>query len=61
MPQSAPRESILVKRYGHTRLYDTNAARYRTVDELRDWEANGVRFAVIDAETGNDVTQVLLA
>lgn len=60
MPQSAPSEPILVKRYGYARLYDTHAARYRTVDELRDWAATGVRFAVVDAESGNDVTQVLL-
>ena len=62
MSQSVPRsEPILVKRYGYSRLYDTRAARYRTVDELRDWEDHGIRFAVIDAETGRDVTQVMLS
>lgn len=51
----------LVKRYGGVRLYDTEAARYVTLAELRDWQARGVAFAVIDAETGQDVTKVLLA
>lgn len=60
-PQFPPSEPMLVKRYAHSRLYDTVAARYRTVDELRYWAESGVRFAVIDAESGHDVTQVLLA
>lgn len=60
--QETPRSpSILIKRYAQSRLFDTTAEQYRTVDELRHWAETGVRFAVIDAETGNDVTQVLLA
>ena len=61
MSETPRRESILVKRYAHSRLFDTTAAQYRTVDELRHWAETGVRFAVVDAETGHDVTQVLLA
>ena len=57
-PQDAP---ILVKRYDRIRLYDTAAARYRTTDELRQWEKNGIPFVVIDTETGDDITRVLLA
>jgi polyhydroxyalkanoate synthesis regulator protein len=57
-PQYAP---ILVKRYGRSRLYDTVAARYVSVDDLRAWAADGTRFVVRDTETGDDVTRVLLA
>jgi len=51
----------LVKRYGRVRLYDTEAARYVTVAELRTWLAQGLAFVVIDTETGRDITRVLLA
>jgi polyhydroxyalkanoate synthesis regulator protein len=61
MPETPQREPILVKRYAYSRLYDTTAAQYRTVDELRHWAETGVRFAVVDVETGHDVTQALLA
>jgi len=57
-PQYAP---ILVKRYAGSRLYDTVALRYLTVSDLREWADNYVRFVVIDSETGDDVTRVVLA
>ncbi len=52
---------ILVKRYARGRLYDTARACYVTVDDLRRWQWDGVRFLVRDADTGDDVTAVLLA
>jgi polyhydroxyalkanoate synthesis regulator protein len=57
-PGFSPR---LVKRYGRSRLYDTVALRYLSVDDLRAWDACGIPFVVIDAETGGDITRVLLA
>ncbi|MFY9968500.1 MAG: polyhydroxyalkanoate synthesis regulator DNA-binding domain-containing protein [Roseiarcus sp.] len=54
------RKSILVKRYGRSRLYDTTARRYVSVEQLRAWAAEGVALAVIDAEDGKDVTRDLL-
>jgi polyhydroxyalkanoate synthesis regulator protein len=57
----AAQAPILVKRYARSRLYDTMAARYLTVATLRRWQATGVAFVVVDAETGGDVTRVLLA
>lgn len=51
---------ILIKRYAHSRLYDTLAARYVTVAELRQWAADNVRFTVVDTETGDDITRVVL-
>lgn len=52
---------ILVKRFGRSRLYDTAEGRYVTVDELRQRQRDGIAFWVQDAETGADVTRVLLA
>ena len=51
----------LVKRYGRRRLYDTQAACYVTLADLRSWALKGIPFTVIDAETGDDITRVLLA
>ncbi len=61
MPASQTNSPILVKRYARSRLYDTASRRYVTVEQLRNWVAEGVAFAVIDTETGADVTRVLLA
>jgi polyhydroxyalkanoate synthesis regulator protein len=52
------REPTVIKRYARSRLYDTAANRYVTSDELRGRKEP---FKVIDVETGDDVTQVLLA
>lgn len=51
----------LIKRYARSRLYDTQAARYVTLADLREWRARGLAFTVIDAETNQDITGVLLA
>ena len=52
---------IIVRRYARSRLYDTAAGRYLTVDDLRQWLKDGVAFQVHDRETGEDITRVLLA
>jgi polyhydroxyalkanoate synthesis regulator protein len=52
---------ILIKRYARDRLYDTVAGRYLTVADLQEWMARAVSFVVLDAETGEDITSVLLA
>jgi polyhydroxyalkanoate synthesis regulator protein len=52
---------ILIRRYGRSRLYDTVAGRYVTLDDLRQWLKDGVAFTVQDSESGADVTRVLLA
>jgi polyhydroxyalkanoate synthesis regulator protein len=53
-------QSVLVKQYARSRLYDTTNQRYVSVEQLRSWTAEGLAFAVIDAETGEDITGVLL-
>jgi polyhydroxyalkanoate synthesis regulator protein len=52
---------VLIKRYADSRLYDASKPRYVTIDELRDWAREGIIFTVLDVETGEDVTRVLLA
>jgi polyhydroxyalkanoate synthesis regulator protein len=54
-------QSVLVKRYGRSRLYDTTNQRYVSIEQLREWFAKGIAFIVIDSETGRDITRVLLA
>jgi polyhydroxyalkanoate synthesis regulator protein len=56
-----PVSPTLIKRHGGSRLSDTSRPRYMTVDELRDWERKGIIFTVLDAETGEDITHVVLA
>jgi len=51
----------LIKRYARSRLYDAEAARYVTLADLREWRMRGLAFTVMDVETGQDVTLVLLA
>jgi polyhydroxyalkanoate synthesis regulator protein len=57
-PLTVPR---LIKRYGRSRLYDPEATRYVTLADLQEWQARGLTFTVIDAETNLDITSVLLA
>ena len=61
MSATASVQSILVKRYARSRVYDTQSRSYVSVEQLRGWAAKGVAFSVIDSETGTDVTAVLLA
>jgi polyhydroxyalkanoate synthesis regulator protein len=51
--------SILVKRYAGNRLYDTSNRRYVSVEQLRGWPSKGVTFSVIEAESGQDITDIL--
>jgi polyhydroxyalkanoate synthesis regulator protein len=51
----------LIKRYAQSRLYDTEAACYVTIMDLRAWQARGLAFTVVDAETNQDITTILLA
>ena len=61
MSAAAKVQSILVKRYARSRLYETQNQSYVSVEQLRGWAAKGVDFMVFDTETGTDVTAILLA
>jgi polyhydroxyalkanoate synthesis repressor PhaR len=51
---------ILIKKYGNRRLYDTGDSRYITLDELAAKIRAGAEVRVVDAKTGDDLTQVTL-
>lgn len=52
---------ILAKRYGRSRLYDTERGQHVTLADLRGRERRGITFVGVDTESGEDVTRVLLA
>lgn len=50
----------VVKKYSNRRLYDTDESRYITLDELTAKIRSGVDVRVVDAKSGEDLTQVTL-
>jgi polyhydroxyalkanoate synthesis repressor PhaR len=51
---------LIVKKYGNRRLYDTDASRYITLDELAQMLQGGRDLKVVDAKTGADLTKSVL-
>jgi polyhydroxyalkanoate synthesis repressor PhaR len=51
---------VLVKKYGNRRLYDTGDSKYVTLDELAIKIRSGADIRVVDATTGEDLTQATL-
>ena len=49
-----------VKKYGNRRLYDTGESRYITLEELADKIRKGSDVQVLDAKSGQDLTQPTL-
>ena len=49
-----------IKRYPNRKLYDTDAKRYVTLDELATMIQEGADIQVIDNESGEDLTNVTL-
>lgn len=47
----------VVKKYSNRRLYDTDESRYITLDELAEKIQSGFDIRVVDAKTGEDLTQ----
>jgi len=52
---------VTVKKYGNRRLYDTTQSRYVTIEELAETVRAGEEIRVVDAKTGDDLTQATLA
>ena len=55
-----PVATVLIKKYGNRRLYDTGDSRYVTLDELAAKIRGGVDLRVVDDQTGEDLTQATL-
>jgi polyhydroxyalkanoate synthesis repressor PhaR len=52
--------SIVIKKYGNRRLYDTSGSRYINLDEIASMIRQGSQVQVVDAKTGEDLTRVTL-
>jgi polyhydroxyalkanoate synthesis repressor PhaR len=52
--------TIVIKKYGNRRLYDTLGSRYVNLDQIAALIRRGREVRVIDAKTGQDLTRVTL-
>ncbi len=50
----------IIKKYSNRRLYDTGLSRYITLDELAGKIRDGDEVRVVDAKSGDDLTQLTL-
>ncbi len=55
-----PRKSVIIKKYGNRRLYDTTNSRYVNQGEVARLIRQGHDVKVLDAATGEDVTRLVL-
>ena len=54
-------ERHLIKKYANRKLYDTQTSRYITLDGIADLVRDGHQIQVVDRDTGQDITQVILS
>jgi polyhydroxyalkanoate synthesis repressor PhaR len=52
--------TVLIKKYGNRRLYDTAGSRYVNLDDIAEFIRQGKDVQVVDAKTGKDLTRVTL-
>ena len=52
--------TVVIKKYGNRRLYDTTNSRYVNLDEIADLVRQGKEVQVLDAKSGRDLTRVTL-
>jgi polyhydroxyalkanoate synthesis repressor PhaR len=52
--------TVVIKKYGNRRLYDTVASRYVNLDDVAALIREGKDVKVVDAKTGQDLTRVTL-
>jgi len=52
--------TLVVKKYGNRRLYDTEASSYITLDDLARLIRSGRDVRVVDAKSGQDLTKTVL-
>jgi len=52
--------TVVIKKYGNRRLYDTTNSRYVNLDDLAAFIRQGKDVKVVDAKTGEDLTRVTL-
>jgi polyhydroxyalkanoate synthesis repressor PhaR len=52
--------TVVIKKYGNRRLYDTGASRYVNLEDIALMVREGKRVQVVDAKTREDLTRVVL-
>jgi polyhydroxyalkanoate synthesis repressor PhaR len=52
--------TVVIKKYGNRRLYDTQASRYVNLDDIAAMIREGRQVQVVDAKTREDLTRVIL-
>lgn len=52
--------TIVIKKYGNRRLYDTAASKYINLDDIAGFIRQGKDVRVVDAKTNHDLTRVTL-
>ena len=52
--------TVVIKKYGNRRLYDTAGSRYVNLDDIAALIREGKDLKVVDAKTGQDLTRVTL-
>src|SRR6201981_3096605 len=58
--KAAKPETILIKKYGNRRLYDTAGSRYVNLDDIARYIREGSDVRVVDADSERDLTRVIL-
>jgi polyhydroxyalkanoate synthesis repressor PhaR len=53
--------TVLIKRYANRKLYNTDSSRYITLKGISELVHEGTDIRVVDNETGNDLTSVVLS
>ena len=54
-------ERHLIKKYANRKLYDTQTSRYITLEGIADLVRDGHEIKVVDRDTSQDLTQVILS
>jgi polyhydroxyalkanoate synthesis repressor PhaR len=54
------RRTVVIKKYGNRRLYDTTNSEYINQDEVAQMIRDGHDVKVVDAATGEDITRLVL-
>ena len=49
-------EPIVIKKYANRRLYNTQSSSYITLEDLAQMTRQGLEFNVVDAKSGEDIT-----
>lgn len=53
-------EQVIIKKYSNRRLYDTSHKKYVTLEEIANSIKEGNEIRVIDSQTDEDITKVVL-